>query len=725
MRLVFFNGLLRVLARLKIRWMSLSIANFQTSHFSRRDFVLCALLTAALWYFSLRESGLFALGWIAPLPLFYALSFVDDAKTRRRRAYLAGWFCYALLNAWIFPTILRGGSAISVSPPVAALLGVVAVVLIGAIHGVQLWLVGWIFDANSRLAQRAVWLLPLGAAALWTAFDILRTSGPLAHGWGALAFSQWRDYALLQNAAFIGQHGLTFLCVWCAASLALWVRRGDAVLWRAPLAVFLTLHLFGAWRLAFAAQATQKLRVLLIQTNASSADKSRGDVAVPFNRALALTQQNARAGQFDLVVWPETTFEVRGLDAPRFAELRDDTKNFATARVSAPPRVLSSPRFAAAREYSQKAKAALPIGFAKNEAPVAAQLMDFPAAKKRDALPSGAEPQQSDDAPPASPDSRADLHGDAVVQFPREGEGGAQLRAIVETARRLKTRFLCGALLYTRDGHLFNAAVLVDEAGRVQVSAKERLVPFGERAPFGEILPLLRRFSPPSEIEVGRSVVMNLPPGDARYSAASTRSTAQANDVKSASGAENVSPRDRALNLTRRDDAAMTPYFSRPTSPPGGARNRFENRARSINASTRGASTFQQVALRKDDAQFVATTENVALTENDAAADASTRGVKFGALICFESCFVSPAAQLRSDGAQALFVLTNDQWFSGTGAPWQHAAMAAMRAAENGVAVAQAGNGGYSFCVDRQGRFVIKSSLDTESAVAVSVPVGR
>ena len=807
--------------------MSLFISNFKNPDFSRRNFALCALLTAALWYFSLRESGLFALGWIAPLPLFYALSFVPDAKTRRRRAYFAGWFCYALLNAWIFPTILRGGSAISVSPPIAALLGVVAVVLIGAIHGAQLWLVGWMFDADSRLAKRAIWLLPISAAALWTAFDVLRTTGPLAHGWGALAFSQWRDYALLQNAAFIGQHGITFLCVWCAASLALWARRGDAILWRAPLLVFLTLHLFGAWRLASAQESPEKLRVLLIQTNASSADKSRGDVAVSFNRALALTQKNARAGQFDLIVWPETTFEVRGLDAPRFASreaahsrektvaprnvstrnlavrndrvrnasaqnvaaqnafaqhlvvrnvaaqnvagsvsgssdflstpfarhaaLSDESKSDESKKIAAPR--VSHP--AAAREYSQKVEAMSQIFFAKDAAPAVSQLVDFSAERKREGLPSSVEPQQSADSPDSATEADGTAHGDAVVQFSREGEGGAQLRALVDAARRLKTRFLCGALLYTKDGHLFNAAVLIDEAGRIQVSAKERLVPFGERAPFGEMLPLLRRFSPPSEIEIGRSVVMNLPPADARYSAASTR----ARSTRPSTSRSAFSP--RAVARETATSPREIPQIEKPRADlasfqDGANASRIltvdEIRRRTARVSkrngiveARAAESFSPHARVENRAAFYtqfATSTNRASTrggraetggllrvqQNDfeatpRAESASTRGVKFGALICFESCFVSPASALRRDGAQALFVLTNDQWFSGTGAPWQHAAMAAMRAAENGVAVAQAGNGGYSFCVDRQGRFVIKSSLDTESAVAVSVPV--
>ncbi len=53
-------------------------------------------------------------------------------------------------------------------------------------------------------------------------------------------------------------------------------------------------------------------------------------------------------------------------------------------------------------------------------------------------------------------------------------------------------------------------------------------------------------------------------------------------------------------------------------------------------------------------------------------------------------------------------MLTNDEWAGGTSAPWEHAAMAALRAVENDAPVAQAANGGHSFAVDRRGRFMVK-----------------
>jgi apolipoprotein N-acyltransferase len=76
---------------------------------------------------------------------------------------------------------------------------------------------------------------------------------------------------------------------------------------------------------------------------------------------------------------------------------------------------------------------------------------------------------------------------------------------------------------------------------------------------------------------------------------------------------------------------------------------------------------------------------------------------------------------MHSGGAQALINLTNDEWFSGTNAPWEHAAMAAVRAAENGVPVAQAANAGYSFVIDARGRFVMRSEFGKAQAIPFSI----
>ncbi|MCS6861914.1 MAG: apolipoprotein N-acyltransferase [Abditibacteriales bacterium] len=77
-----------------------------------------------------------------------------------------------------------------------------------------------------------------------------------------------------------------------------------------------------------------------------------------------------------------------------------------------------------------------------------------------------------------------------------------------------------------------------------------------------------------------------------------------------------------------------------------------------------------------------------------------------GALICFESMFPDLSRQLARSGAEWLVVMTNDDWFSGTSAPDDHAAMSVFRAIETRRWVVRAANTGISLFVDECGRII-------------------
>jgi apolipoprotein N-acyltransferase len=95
--------------------------------------------------------------------------------------------------------------------------------------------------------------------------------------------------------------------------------------------------------------------------------------------------------------------------------------------------------------------------------------------------------------------------------------------------------------------------------------------------------------------------------------------------------------------------------------------------------------------------------------------------INLGTLICFESCFSTPAKILKAQGARVLFVLTNDEWFAGTTAPWEHAAMSTLRAVENDISVAQSANGGYVFAIDARGRFIKLSPPNKAGVLAAEL----
>lgn len=497
--------------------------------FTSKKLSLCALATALLWWLSLQQTGLFALGWIALMPFLWACGELVSTSSRFFYGWRTGFLCFLLHNWWLLPTITKGSVMIGVPSTGGALLGVLAVGLIALGHGLGLALVASAWNPKARFFQTSPLLLPVAAALLWMAFDWARCQGDLAHSWGALAYSQWSDVPLLQSAFLIGQHGLSALCIWFAASLALWLRPEYSArfpnLWRLPIAVFALLHLWGAWRiLDYDSLSHETMSVLLVQTNASSLTKAGSESQ--FEQAERLTLENLW-GVTDLIVWPETS-----------AELTQTVSSGTTSENT----------FAFTRARHELRAASL------------AQIQATP------------------------------LLLGAQVNGVSEDDTPAQLAAIT------------------------NRAVLFLPDGTVQSRAKTHVVPFGERAPFSSALPFLNQLAPEPPV-VPENFIEPL-------------------EIKS---------KDRAISI--------------------------------------------------------------------------------GTAICFESCFISPSRPLRKQGARALFVLTNDEWFSGTNAPWEHAAMSAVRAAENGIAVAQSANGGYSFIIDGRGRFLARSEFGVAQIVRGEVPL--
>ncbi len=336
------------------------------------------------------------LGWIALAPFFYVL-FDPNLKRRFRFGWRTGFASFALINWWLIPTISKGAPAIGAPVFVGFFLSLVAVALIAAIHALQVGLVAWQSERKPNVA-------PLWCAILWTGLDAIRCVSPLAHSWGALAFSQTRDLPLLQNAALFGQHGLTFVCAFVAASLAMGVRTRAKIHFIAPLVLLVALHLYGAFILRVNAPTNGGAKVLLVQTDVSSLVKSgnaRGET--PFAQAFRLTQEKTKNQKFDLIVWPETTAQF----------------------ASPAPTGKSQTRLLSGLDWSQ-----LRLFGPKN------------------------------------------------------------------------TTFLIGAQEFFRGPNgdaRRNDAVLIEPNRAPQGRAKERLVPFGERAPFVEWLPFLQILSPKPE----------------------------------------------------------------------------------------------------------------------------------------------------------------------------------------------------------------------------------
>lgn len=79
---------------------------------------------------------------------------------------------------------------------------------------------------------------------------------------------------------------------------------------------------------------------------------------------------------------------------------------------------------------------------------------------------------------------------------------------------------------------------------------------------------------------------------------------------------------------------------------------------------------------------------------------------RYGVFICYESVFPQEVRQFAEHGAEVFVNISNDGWFGGSGAPWQHLNMARMRAVENHRWLLRSTNTGITASIDPLGRVV-------------------
>ena len=93
----------------------------------------------------------------------------------------------------------------------------------------------------------------------------------------------------------------------------------------------------------------------------------------------------------------------------------------------------------------------------------------------------------------------------------------------------------------------------------------------------------------------------------------------------------------------------------------------------------------------------------------------------FGVAICYEIVFPRLVRGQVARGATFLVTITNDAWYGDSSAPYQHFAMARMRAVENRRYLVRAANTGISGIVDPWGRVLLRTELDREAVVTGSI----
>jgi apolipoprotein N-acyltransferase len=90
-------------------------------------------------------------------------------------------------------------------------------------------------------------------------------------------------------------------------------------------------------------------------------------------------------------------------------------------------------------------------------------------------------------------------------------------------------------------------------------------------------------------------------------------------------------------------------------------------------------------------------------------------------LICYEAAFPGRATD-PADRPAWLVNITNDAWFGRSSGPYQHLAMARMRAVEEGLPLVRAANTGISAVTDPYGRIRTSLALDTAGVIDALLP---
>jgi apolipoprotein N-acyltransferase len=89
--------------------------------------------------------------------------------------------------------------------------------------------------------------------------------------------------------------------------------------------------------------------------------------------------------------------------------------------------------------------------------------------------------------------------------------------------------------------------------------------------------------------------------------------------------------------------------------------------------------------------------------------------------ICYEIVYPHLAREAVRQGAELLTTVTNDAWYGDSSAPYQHFALASIRAVEQGRYLARVANTGISGVVDPYGRVIGGTRVFEEAVVVAEV----
>jgi apolipoprotein N-acyltransferase len=98
---------------------------------------------------------------------------------------------------------------------------------------------------------------------------------------------------------------------------------------------------------------------------------------------------------------------------------------------------------------------------------------------------------------------------------------------------------------------------------------------------------------------------------------------------------------------------------------------------------------------------------------------------KIGSVICFESAFGAHVGNAVANGANLIFVMTNDGWWKDSPGVGQHFSYSRLRAIETRRSVVRSANTGISGFINQKGDVVKKSGVNTSTAIISEIRINN
>jgi len=252
------------------------------------------------------------LAWVSLVPLFFF-----SLVVRPRQAFLDG----ALFGLAFFTLLLRWlDYTFQTFSAIPWPLTFIVVLLLSAYLACFIGGVAW---AGSRLHRAfgsglALVMLPF----LWVTAELGRTYVLSGFPWGLLGYSQYRQLALIQIAAWTGVYGVSWLCALVNAAIAAVLRHGarGLVLGAAPAGlIVLAVGVLGARQLD--EPSGRSLTVALVQASIDQATKWEPSVQSETLALYARLTEDAASRKPAIVIWPETALPLVLRHEPDVVEL--------------------------------------------------------------------------------------------------------------------------------------------------------------------------------------------------------------------------------------------------------------------------------------------------------------------------------------------------------------------------------------------------------------------